>query len=176
MAYSRGYRIVHIPPLYKRESWQRFMAGTFVGAILAFCVFVYMYGQLYENWVEENLELHAALQELNSNYKALEENNKELDQKYQQKVTISSIKITITNQEKLDLDRLIAREFEEKIKAEMTEIIGRDVESLSENYSLLIKTIENKTYRIDDFSYQAEVKHLFITEVLSLQIELTPGT
>lgn len=166
---------MHIPPYYKRESWQRFLAGTFVGAIIAFIVFVYMYGQLYENWVEENLELHAKLQELNSNYKASEEKNKELDQKYQKKITITSVQITITNQEKLDLDRLIVREFEETIKAEITDIIGRDVESLSENYNLLIKTIENKRYRIDSFSYQAKVRHLFITEILNLHIELTPA-
>ncbi|GGM26600.1 hypothetical protein GCM10011351_10440 [Paraliobacillus quinghaiensis] len=167
---------MHIPPYYKRESWQRFLAGTFVGAILAFFVFIYMYGQLYEGWVEKNLELHAELQELKSNYQALEENNKELDQKYNKKITISSIEIHITNQEKLDLDRFIIREFEEKIKNEMSDVIGKEVANFSENHKLLIKIVENKPYKIDDFSYQATVEHLFITEKLSVYLTLSPSS
>ncbi|CQR48122.1 Sporulation membrane protein YtrI [Paraliobacillus sp. PM-2] len=164
---------MHIPPYYKRESWQRFLAGTFAGAIIAFFVFVYMYGQLYEGWVEENLELRAQLQEIKSNYKALEESNKELDQRYQQKATVSSIEINISNQKQLNLDRLIIREFEEVIKKEINEVIGKEVDDLSENYSFLIRTIENKTYEIHDFSYQAKVQHLFVTEKLEAHIKLT---
>ncbi|MFB1050843.1 sporulation membrane protein YtrI [Paraliobacillus sp. JSM ZJ581] len=163
---------MHIPPFYKRESWQRFLAGTFVGAILAFFVFVYMYGQLYEGWVEENLELRAQLQEIKSNYKALEENNKQLDQRYQQRTTVSSIEITILNQKQLDLDDLIIREFEEIIKLEINEAIGKEVDDLSKNYSFLIRTLENKIYRIHNFSYQANVQHLFIKETLEVHIKL----
>ncbi len=164
---------MHIPPYYKRESWQRFLAGNFVGAIIAFFVFVYMYGQLYEGWVEENLELHAKLQEITANYEALQESNKELDQRYQQKTAISSIEIEISNQKKLNLDDLIIREFEEAVKQEINEVIGKEVDSLSENYSFLIHTIENKTYKIDEFAYQAQVDHLFITETLKAHITLT---
>lgn len=164
---------MHIPPYYKRASWQRFFAGTFVGAITAFLVFIYMYGQMYENWVEENLDLRAQLQEMSANYQALEQSNKELDQQFQQKATIASITINISNQEQLNLDHLIARELEESIKKEWHDVIGKDVASLSENYTFLIRTVENKTYKIDDFSYEAQVDHLFVTETLEAYVTLT---
>ncbi|WP_182201075.1 sporulation membrane protein YtrI [Paraliobacillus salinarum] len=166
---------MHIPPYYKRESWQRFLAGTFVGAMIAFFIFVYMYGQLYEGWIEENLELRAQLQEIKSNYQALEENNKQLDQRYQKRSTVSSIEIKITNQNQLDLDNLIIREFEETIKQEINEAIGKEVDDLSKNFSFLIRTLENKVYSIHNFSYQADVQHLFIKETLEVHIKLHPA-
>lgn len=163
---------MHIPPYYKKENWQRFLAGTFVGAILAYSVFIYMYGQLYENWVEKNLSLHAELQELQTNYQVLEENKDELDQKYQQKLTISAFKITIINHEAYKLDRFILHDLEDMIKEEVSEILGKEVASLTENYMMLIRMVENKVYRVDDFSYQAVVRHLFINETSEIHIEL----
>ncbi|GAA5416339.1 sporulation membrane protein YtrI [Paraliobacillus ryukyuensis] len=163
---------MHIPPYYKKESWQRFLAGTFVGAIIAFVVFMYMYGQLYEGWVEENLELRSQLSDSKAKYKALEESNKELDQRYQKQATISSIQIHISNSEQLDLDPLIIREFEEAIKNEIEDAIGQEIERISESYSFVIRSIENKVFSIDGFAYQAKVDHLFIMETLEIHVTL----
>lgn len=163
---------MHIPPYYKRKEWQRFLAGLFTGAIFAYFVFIYMYGQLYENWVEENLSLRTELQELQANYKLLEENNAELDQKYQQRLRVSSIEIIILNEEEFRLDRFILRDLEDMIKQEASEILGKEVSSVTENHSLLLRTVENKVYEIDGFRYQAEVKYLFINETSEIHIEL----
>lgn len=163
---------MHIPPYYKRKEWQRFLAGTFVGAILAYAVFIYMYGQLYENWVEQNMDLRAELQELEASYEALEKNNEELDQRYQQRLMVSSIDIVIMNHETFRLDRFILQDLEEMIKEEVKEILGREVSSVTENHILLLRMIENKVYNIEGSSYQAEVRHLFISESSEIHLEL----
>ena len=164
---------MHIPPYYKKESWQRFFAGVFIGAIISFTVFVYMHGVFYERWVEENLDLRAQLNELQLNYDDLVESNKELNQKSKEHITIDKIEININNEEKLKLDSLIVLELEEMIKGQIQGVIGKDINSLSENYQLLTAAIENKTYVKDKFNYSATVKNLFITPpTLIVNIEL----
>ncbi|WP_186578390.1 sporulation membrane protein YtrI [Aquibacillus kalidii] len=170
---------MHIPPYYKKESWQRFFAGTFFGGIIAFIVFIYMYGQLYENWVEENINLRARVNELETNNKVLEENKKEADKQSQQQLSIDEITISIQNLKelKLEKDSLMKHQLEQAIKEEIIHIIGQDVQSVADNYQLLISTIENKTYKIDnlsEFTYSATVNRLFLTpSFVQIHVELS---
>ncbi len=48
---------MHIPPYYKRPSFQRFFAGICIGTIIGYLIFIYMFGELQEKWIEENLAL-----------------------------------------------------------------------------------------------------------------------
>lgn len=160
---------MHIPPYYKKESWQRFLAGAFIGAIIGYIVFIYMYGQFYERWVEENLAVRSELNELKENYKALQE-----DEKSKEDITINSIVIKITNQKELKLDSLIVHQLEELIKTQIKDVIGKDIKSLSKNYTFIMSTVENKNYKIDEFTYQATTKQLFITgPTLTMNVELS---
>ncbi|WP_138415335.1 sporulation membrane protein YtrI [Aquibacillus sediminis] len=165
---------MHIPPYYKKESWQRFFAGTFIGAILAFIIFVYMYGHFYERWVEENLTLRSELNTLRNNYEILEEDKKKLDQQSQQKITINEIEVSINNEKDLKLDSLIVHQLEEMIKEQIKSIIGEDIETIAQNSELVLSTIQNKTYKVDDFTYNASVRQLLlISESLNVKVELT---
>ncbi|WP_077621206.1 sporulation membrane protein YtrI [Sediminibacillus massiliensis] len=163
---------MHIPPYYKRESWQRFFSGVFIGAIMAFVLFLYIYGQFYEKWVEENMELHAQIAELDRQKEALLENQKDIDEKTKEKVTVQTIDVEVENGKELRLDRLIVHQLEENIKEEIRDVVGKDIVSLSENDYFLVSTIENKTYRIDDITYRATVSKLIIAPEIKLTIKL----
>ncbi|MDC3415756.1 sporulation membrane protein YtrI [Aquibacillus salsiterrae] len=160
---------MHIPPYYKMRDWQRFLAGTFVGAIISYVVFIYMYGQFYENWVEENLAIRSELNELEENYQALQENGNS-----KENITVNSIEISITNQKQLKLDSLSVHQLQELIKTQIRDVIGKDIESLSKNYTFITSTVENKQYTIDEFTYKATVKQLFIPgSTLTMNVELS---
>ena len=55
---------MHFIPYYKNKNWQRFFVGLFIGAIISYFIFIYMYGQLLEKRIEENLQLRIEKQEL----------------------------------------------------------------------------------------------------------------
>lgn len=163
---------MHFIPYYKNKNWQRFFVGLFIGAIISYFIFIYMYGQLLEKRIEENLQLRIKKQELKLNYRTLEENMSDLNQKYQEKLLVHSVEITIINAETFKLDRFSIHELKELMMIEVSDIVGKEVTTLTEHYPLLIRSIENKTYKINDFSYRAKIKHLFINEQSQIHIEL----
>ncbi|WP_053218924.1 sporulation membrane protein YtrI [Virgibacillus senegalensis] len=163
---------MHIPPYYKKESWQRFFAGGFIGAIIAFVIYLYMYGQYYEKWLEDNMNLRSQIAELKKQNEVLLENEKEMNEKTKQKVIVQSVDVEIDNAEQLKLDRLIVHQLQEVIKAEIDSVIGKDIVSLSENDQLLISTLENTVYRVEDINYTASINRLVIAPTLKLHLSL----
>lgn len=163
---------MHFVPFHKNKQWQRFFSGLFIGAFISFIVFIYMHGQLLEKRIEENLQLRMEKQELQLAKRTLEESVSDLSQKYQKELLIRSIEITIINGEVFKLDRFSLHELEEQIKNEASHIVGNEVKTFNNYYTLLINAIENKTFKINNFSYRAGVRHLFINELSEIHIEL----
>lgn len=171
MDHTGGYYVMHIPPYYKKESWQRFFIGTFVGAVIAYVIFIYMYGSMYEKLYEENIDLQSQVSTLKKQNDALLEDNEDLDEKSKDPITINAIEIDITNAEELRLDSLIILQLEEMIKDEIGHIIGQDLSIVTKSDQLLLSTIENKTYTVDDFSYHFEVTKLTISQTVRITVE-----
>ncbi|SEA49076.1 hypothetical protein SAMN05421743_10579 [Thalassobacillus cyri] len=163
---------MHIPTYYKRKGWQRFFAGMIVGGIIGYGLLLYVSGSLLEHWVEENIRLRGKLTELESAYEGLLETQEEKQEQF----TIQQIEITFTNDKRLQMDRLTKHQLETLIKAEIEDVIGKDVEEIGKNREFLIKAIENKQYRIDDFTYQVEVIQLIIYRQLSLELSISIDT
>jgi len=159
---------MHIPPYHKKESWQRFFIGMFFGGIIAYCIFIYMYGSMYERLVEQNLNLQSELTELEKQNEVLLQDKKDLDEKSKESYTIDSIEINITNKKQLRLERLIVHQLEEMIKQEINHIIGQDISVVAENDQLLLSTIENKTFSIDDLNYYFEIQQLTIAKKVKI--------
>ncbi|GAB3065205.1 sporulation membrane protein YtrI [Virgibacillus ainsalahensis] len=162
---------MHIPPLYKKKTWQLFIIGTVVGGVLSYLVYIYMYGSLYEQVVEENLQIQSELTELQSQNEALLEDNADLDEKSKEPVTVDAIEISFANQEELRLDRLIVHQLEEMIKEEINHLIGQDLSIVAESDQLLEAAIENKGFSVDGFTYYFEVHKLYITKTIKLNLE-----
>src|SRR5699024_2174610 len=106
---------------------------------------------------------------LESQNKSLLEDKEDLDEQSKKSTTVSSIDIIISNEKELR-DRLITHQLEDLIKKEINHIIGQDVDAIAKTDKLLIATIENKTFPIDDFKYTFIVQRLII---INQKIELT---
>lgn len=163
---------MHIPPYYKRKSWQRFFAGVFIGMVVAFVIFMFMYGKYSERWIEENMELHSKLNQLQYNYNNLTKDKEELDRKSKEQLTISSIEIELLDTKKLKLDRLIIFQLKDLIKQQLQTVIGKDLETVYKNRKLVESTIENKQYVVDDFTYSVRVEQLTIYKTLYLSLKV----
>ncbi|WP_058307112.1 sporulation membrane protein YtrI [Gracilibacillus massiliensis] len=168
---------MHIPPYYKRPALQRFLAGICIGTIIGYLIFIYMFGELQEKWIEENLALRSKLQDLTQTYETLLENHQALDEQSKEGLQVNEIKINFLNLKELKLenDRLMIHELEEAIRTEANHAVGKNVEDIANSIDLLISTIENKTINIDDFRYQAEVSRVIVNETLQLSIRLKIG-
>lgn len=162
---------MHIPPYYKKKSWQRFFIGTFLGAVIAYMVIIYMYGSMYEKLYVENLEFSSQIKSLQKQNEALLKDKDDLSEKSKEPLTVNTIEIEIINEEKLRLDSLIVYQLEEMIKEEINHIIGQDVSVIDNSDLLLISTIENKVFPVDDFSYYFEVTRLTISQNVKITVK-----
>ncbi|MGP4064834.1 sporulation membrane protein YtrI [Oceanobacillus sp. M65] len=158
---------MHIPPYHKKKTWQRFFAGALVGGIIAYIIFIFMYGTMYENQLKENLELTSQVNDLKNQNEALLKDTENL----KTPVTVSVIDITIENAEEISLDSLVVPKLEELVKDEISHITGQSVSIVDEIDQLLISAIENKEYTIDDLRYQFTVRKLTISETVKVFLE-----
>ena len=160
---------MHVPPFYKKRSYQIFFVGLFTGAIIAYVMLLFMHSKMYEELLFKHTKLQAKVSELENQNEALLEDKEEMEEK--STTIITSIHIEFTNDEELKFDRLITLQLEDAIKNELADVIGKSVQSVSESDDLLVTVIENKSFTIDDQSYQFEVKKVSISEQVKLSLE-----
>jgi hypothetical protein len=175
MANSGGNHIMHIPPYHKKVTWQRFFVGMLFGGVIAYCTLIYMYGEMYEQLLKENREYRTELTELRDLNEALLQDKKDLNEKSKEPLTVETIEINIANKNEYRLDRLIVHDLEEMVKKEIKHIIGRDISIIDKSDDLLISSIENKNFTVDEFTYSFKVEKLAIisqTVKLTLHAEL----
>lgn len=161
---------MHIPPYHKKRSWQIFFVGTFIGVIIGYMIIMYMFGKMYEDIISREYQLQTELEELENQNEALLEDKEDLQE--QVTPTILIIDITFLNSEDLHVDRLTTHELEDLLRKELQSVIGKTVDSVTENEVLLIRHIENKTFTVDNLSYTFEVKRLSISSKLKLSIDI----
>ncbi|HLR02444.1 MAG TPA: sporulation membrane protein YtrI [Virgibacillus sp.] len=155
---------MHAPPYHKQKSWQRFFVGGFIGAIVAYTVFTYMYGSMYERLFEENVHLESENEELKSQNEALLQDKKDLDKEKNEEKTVEEIDIKIENKDSLDIDRLLIHELEGKVQETLKHIIGQEVNLVAKSDHLIISTIERQMIPIDESTYRFRVSTLIISE------------
>ncbi|MFZ3578191.1 sporulation membrane protein YtrI [Virgibacillus sp. DJP39] len=162
---------MHIPPYHKRKSWQRFLVGTFFGGLIAYCILIYMYGSMYEQLLEQNLELQSQVDDLKDENNALLKDKEDLSQQTKESDTVKKIEIRIDNEKEVKMDTLIVHQLEKLIKKEISHIVGQDKDIVSDSERLLESTIENKSFRIDEMTYQFTVIKTSITDTVKLTLE-----
>ncbi len=159
---------MHVPPYHKKNTWQRFIAGALVGGIIAYIVFIFMFGSMYENKLKENLELTSRVNDLKNQNEALLKDTENL----KAPVKVSVIEIKIENAEELSLDSLVVPKLQELVKDEISHITGQSVSIVEEIDQLLISSIENKEFTVDDLRYQFTVRMLVISETVKAFLEV----
>lgn len=165
---------MHIPPYFKKPNWQRFFAGMFIGGIVAFAVFLFMYGTHVENWIDENMKLRTQITTLEDQLKSLNQDNQKLNEKQNNQYVVKSIEIEFINEQKMlenrYIDRLGLYKLRELAKQQLPDLIGKEIKALAENSSLLYSAIEGKIYKIDEFSYELSVKRLLFSDKLKISV------
>lgn len=159
---------MHIPPYYKKPGWQRFLVGVFFGALAGYLIVIFMHGTMYGKLIEKNYELQSQVNDLQRKNKALTEDNEDLDQENNKPSTIESMNIKILNAEELKLDPLIIHQLADQIKKDLDQLIGLEIEVIGKSDELIVSTIQNKTYHVDDFSYTFKVHRMVASPELKL--------
>lgn len=158
---------MHIPPYHKQPTWQRFFVGMLFGAIIAYLILVYMQGAMYEDLILENIKQEELIGDLRSQNDALLQDQ---DDKSTAS-TVQEIEITLINPDVLKKNSLLESQLKSLIKQEINHLIGIEITVLSASDELLVSAIENKTFTLDNRSYQFVLKRTTISPTLKLKVE-----
>ena len=166
----------HIPPYYKKRTWQSFFLGVLAGVIVGYIFFLFVYGKHTERWIEENMEIRTELKQVKQENDLLKQDKENLNEEHEEKLTIQSFEINLDNAEELELDRFTEYELTERIEDELNPVIGRNIASVSDQRDLLIRTIENQTYHVRDIDYSVTISHLTVAPILVITVEVQVET
>lgn len=159
---------MHIPPYHKQKSWQRFISGMFFGGVIAYFILLYMYGSMYEDLIKENLEIQERVTDLKNQNDVLLEDQNNLEDTL---LFVQEIDVFIANREEFKMDRLLDAQLKGLIKEEINHLIGVELTVLTESENLLISSIENKNFKIDDLTFQFTITRLIIQPKLKITVE-----
>lgn len=158
---------MHIPPYHKQPTWQRFFVGMLFGAIIAYLVLAYMQGAMYEELILENIVKEELINDLRSQNEALLQDQDDKSAA----TTVQEIEITLINPDVLKKNSLLESQLKSLIKQEINHLIGIEITVLSASDELLVSAIENKTFTLDNRSYQFLLKRTTISPTLKLKVE-----
>ncbi|MFG6148282.1 sporulation membrane protein YtrI [Halobacillus sp. B23F22_1] len=164
---------MYIPPQLRKREWRRFYAGCVFGAIAGYVLFVFINDQLHEHLEEENIQLASKLNELEAKYESLLNEEKEADEEKNEILTIQEIVPSYTNAKALHIDKLTQHQLSSMVKDQLQSLSGEDIENISDQSDLIIATIENKQFVVEDFTYSLKVERLIISNQLQLQLSIT---
>jgi hypothetical protein len=175
MAHTGAYFFMRIPPYHRDKTWQRFFAGMAVGAVISWLVFLQLFGILQEKQVRRIAKLKDEIVDLQNDIQIWQQDYIQLNKENKKKLTIQDIKINIINAEQYKLDSYTKFRIEESIRNDIDDLIAKDIETVYKSKELLKKTIENKTFEIDDRRYKVEISELFLFTTLSIQLKIKQG-
>lgn len=161
---------MHVPPYHKKKEWQQFLLGSLTGAIIAYILFVYIHGALYEQTVTENVQLQAMISQLERQNEALLQDKEDLEGN--KTIIVQSIALEFLNTDEMHIDRLTEHKLEDMLKKELHSIIGSDVKSLAESDELLTRLIETNVFTVADTSYTFFVHKLFVAEHVKIVLRI----
>lgn len=166
---------MRIPPYYNEPGWQRFFAGMAIGALIGWIIFLFIYGTFQEEQSREIEEQETKIAILEEEKKIWQEDYKKLNKENKKRLTLQEIKIKIENGEKYNLGDFTVFQIEKAVKEDISHLIAKDIESVYNSRELLVKTIENKEFELDDKQYKVQVKEIlfFTTLYINLEIRMT---
>jgi len=163
---------MRIPPLYRKPSWQRFLAGAVIGGAISWCIFLFIFG----TWQEKHTTLIRKQQEdiidLKNDLKIWQEEYKAVNKRKIEQLTVQKISVKISNWERYDLDSFSVFQVEDSIKEDINMMVAKDLDTVYKSKDLIKKIIENKAVKINDKRYRLKVKEMVIYTILSIQVEI----
>ena len=164
---------MRIPPHYQQPTWQRFFAGTAIGAIISWGVFLFIFGVIQEDHSTIINKQKQTIQELKNDIKIYQEEYTKLNKEAQAKLTIQEIKIHLTNGDRYLFKDFRIKNIENKIKEDLNDLIAKDIEDVSSSYLLIERTIENRIFEFDGKKYKLEMTKLLLHTTLYIEVEIS---
>jgi hypothetical protein len=163
---------MRIPPLYEKPTWQRFFVGVVIGSILSWFVFLYLYGELQDMQLKKIVSLQSEVRNLNDKIDIWKEDYQKLNEQNKKMLTIQDIKVNFTNEKQVKIDSFTKLALKDEAMDELKFLFNKNIETVAESKSLIIRAIENKTITVDDQKYKLTVKQLYLVTTLELYLEI----
>ncbi|MBU8905167.1 sporulation membrane protein YtrI [Desertibacillus haloalkaliphilus] len=163
---------MRIPPYYQHPGWQRFLAGVVIGMLIGWLFFLYHFGHVHEKLVIEIRKQQMTIENQKKDIETLRSDQRRLNEENQKKLTIQDIEIEFTNERKLRLNELTLYELRQKAIDELNFLKNKDIETVAETKDLMIRTIENKVFEIEDSRYQLNVEELYLFTTLEMHMKI----
>ncbi|KKI91727.1 sporulation protein [Bacillus sp. SA1-12] len=164
---------MRIPQHYQQPSWQRFFAGAAIGAVISWCVFLFMFGVIQEKHSTKITEQQVVINDLKKSVEIYQEEFTKLNKEAQKKVTVQDIEIDLTNGEKYHFQKFQIENIERIIEDDLLDLIAKELEGVISNHKLIKRTIENRTLSIDDKNYKLKVTHFFLSTTIYIEVEIS---
>jgi len=153
------------------KKWHHFIGGLIIGAIVAYIIFIFMYGQLHKQLLTDKYTLETEISELESQNERLLQDKQDLDEQANKTIVVEKIDINIMNEKDLRIDRLVSHQLIDLLKDDIEHLLGQDITIVEQSVELLISTIENKPLTIQDMTYEFTVERLVISSQLKLSLK-----
>ncbi|WP_338470490.1 sporulation protein [Niallia sp. XMNu-256] len=163
---------MRIPPYYRKSTWQQFFAGSVIGGLISWFIFLYIFGVWQEDYSKEIQKQRDRISELIDEKKIWQEEFNKLNKENQEILTVQSIYIKITNKEKYSLDPVSVLEMEDKVREDLRIMIAKDIETVYNSRELIRRTVENKTIKVTNKRFKFKVTEMTIYTTLSLELEI----
>lgn len=163
---------MRIPPLYRKKEWQILFSGMALGALVSWCIFLYIFGKWQEEYSRENEERAIRIEELTKEKRIWQADVEKLNKENQKKLTIQDIDIKITNGEKYNLDAYSLYVIEKTVEEDLEALLAKDIEYAFQSSELIKKTIENQTHIANEKRYKLEIKNVVFYTTLSITLSI----
>lgn len=167
---------MRIPPLYKRTTFQRFLAGLMIGVLCGWFFFLFQYGQLYNQLMIQLSEQRSTINTLEARIAELNSEQTKLNEENKRKLTIQSIEIEFNNARRLRLNQLTQLELRTQILEELQHLEREDIETVANMKDLMIRALENKVFKVDDNEFQVDVQGIYLFTTLRIEVAIKPGS
>ncbi|WP_018662508.1 sporulation membrane protein YtrI [Heyndrickxia acidiproducens] len=164
---------MRIPPLYRKPSWQRFLAGAVVGGCISWLIFLFMFGTMQERQAKLLEKQEKAIQDLQREKAIWQEDYKKLNRKNEKLLTIQKINVEISNYEKYDIqDSQSIFEAEEEIKHDLSPLIAKNLKTAYLNKDLIVRMLEKENIKINHRRYTFKVQDILFYSTIHIHLSL----
>ncbi|WP_243291249.1 sporulation membrane protein YtrI [Bacillus sp. FJAT-47783] len=163
---------MRIPPYYRKPSWQRFFVGMVFGALISWGFFIYSYGSLQERYIETITKQRETIKELNKEIDIWKNDVQKLNDKNEELLTVQSIKINIQNGKRYNLDKFMEYSIKRHIEEDLSDLKGKDIESVINTRYLITKAVENEEFPVEDRKFRAKVTQLVLSTTIIIEVEI----
>ncbi|CAM4208474.1 molybdenum cofactor biosynthesis protein MoaA [Bacillus manliponensis] len=163
---------MRVPTASIARRWYLFLAGTAVGSILGWVIFLYIYGVFQENQTVTIEKQRIKIEQLEEDLHILTEDRNKLNEDNKRLLTIQEIKVEIINPEKYDLDSFTVESITTSIEDDLRHLLTKHVNSVAQNKELLKKTIEHKVYNLYDRAYQFDIETIYFDTTVEISVKI----